>query len=414
MNLPFFIARRCLSKHKGTFSAFIIRLAIISTALSVAVMIVAMAFINGFQYTIRAKMYSFLGHVHVESYDKNHTQYIDLKPIKLDARLMKRMAAIPHVRQVAAFASRPSIIHSGSEMEGVQLKGIEPDYRFSDELSITGNNINYSDTAYSKQILLSSITANRLNVQIGDTVQLYFLEPGSISPRIRKVMISGLYHTGVEDIDKFYGICDIRLLQRINGWGPNDINGYQVDLTNEKYSDTTASTIFEFFRDPQYVNSSLTAFTIRDIFPNVFDWLGTQDVTRVIVLAIMAIVAIINLAASLMMIIVDRARMVGLLKALGMAAGQTRQVFLYYAGLIAGVGILVGNILAITICLLEQKLHFLKLDESTYYMKYVPVRFNWWAVAAVDVSTLLLCILCMWLPTLYIRFIQPARVLQFK
>ncbi|MGN6569694.1 MAG: ABC transporter permease [Flavipsychrobacter sp.] len=414
MNLPFFIARRCLSRHKGTFSAFIIRLAIISTALSVAVMIVAMAFINGFQYTIRAKMYSFLGHVHVESYDKNHSQYIDLKPIKLDAPLMKRIAAIPHVRQVAAFASRPTIIHSGSEMEGIQLKGIEPNYQFPSELGITGHRIDYSDSGYSKQILLSTATANRLNVAIGDTVQLYFLEPGNITPRIRKVVICGLYHTGVEDVDKFYGICDIRLLQRINGWQPNDINGYQVDLTNEKYSDTTASIIFDFFRDPEYVNSSLTTFTIRDIFPNVFDWLGTQDVTRVIVLVIMAIVAIINLAASLMMIIVDRARMVGLLKALGMAATQTRQVFLYYAGLIAGVGVLAGNLLAISLCLLEEKLHFLKLDESTYYMKYVPVRFNWWAVAAVDGATLLVCILCMWLPTLYIRRIQPARVLQFK
>ena len=414
MNLPFFIARRCLSKHKGTFSAFIIRLAIISTALSVAVMLVAMAFINGFQYTIRAEMYSFLGHVHVESYDKNHTQYIDLKPIKIDLPLEKRIAAIPHVQQVAVFASRPTIIHSGTEMEGVQLKGLSPDYHFSENLNITGKKIDYSDSAYSKQIMLSTATADRLNVKIGDTVQLYFLEPGNITPRIRKVMISGLYHTGVEDVDKFYGVCDIRLLQRINGWQHDDINGYQVDLTDEKYSDTTASIIFNFFHDPQYVKSSLTAFTIKDIFPNVFDWLGTQDVTRVIVLIIMAIVAIINLAASLMMIIVDRARMVGLLKALGMAAEQTRAIFLYYAGLIAVVGILAGNLIAISLCLLEEKLHFLKLDESTYYMKYVPVRFNWWTVAAIDAATLVLCILCMWLPTLYIRRIQPARVLQFK
>jgi len=413
VNLPFFIARRYLVKQKGTFSSFIIRLAIVATALSVAVMIVSVAFITGFKYRVKEELFSFLGHVHVAIYNNNPIKDVTLSSFKEDPKMVSYIRQIPHVVQVAPYAERPVIIHSKSEMEGLELKGITRDFRFLKGISFTGNKIDYSDTSYSKQILLSEAIANKLDVSIGDTLELCFLEQGEAYPRIRKVKLAGLFHTGAEEVDKEFALCDLRLLQRINQWQPNEINGYQVDLDDPEYSDTVSNQIFYQYLKPR-IMSQLTTYTIRDIFPNVFDWLQMTNVDAKIILIIMAIVAIINLAAVLMILIVEQARMIGLLKALGMAINNMRRLFLYYSGLIAMIGVIAGNIIALSICWLQLKTGFLQLSEDTYYMKYAPVRLYWWQIASIDAATLLVCVLCMWLPTLYIRRIRPARVLQFK
>lgn len=372
-------------------------------------MIIAVAFITGFKYTIREKLYTFIGHVHIELYNPNHSQSLSLDPITASPSLERQVQQLPHIKQVFPFVQRPAIVQAHGQMEGIFLKGVNNQYRLPATIQFTGKKIDYSDTSYSKQILLSQTTADKLNVQAGDTVQVYFLEPGALLPRIRKVQIAGIFHTGMQEVDKFYGLSDIRLLQRINGWKPTEISGYQIDLDNDKYSDTTANLIFY-----NYLQSPLTTYTTRDIYPNIFDWLDLQDVNGRIILAIMAIVAIINLAAALTILIVEQARTVGLLKALGMAYKNIRQIFLYHATLIAGTGVIAGNLFAFALCWLQIKTGFLTLSEDTYYMKQVPVRIIWWQVAAIDITTLVVCVLCMWLPTLYIRRISPARVLQFK
>jgi len=356
LNLPFFIARRYLLRQKGTFSAFIIRLSIIATALSVAVMIVAVASVNGFKYTIKEKMYSMLGHIHVELFDQNNSQSLDFSPLKYDPHLAASIQSIPHVSQVSVFAIKPTIIKTKGEMEGIQLKGVNADYRFSEGIEFTGNKIDYSDSAYAKQIIISRSTADKLNAKAGDTVQLIFLDQNSNFPRIRKVTIAGLYHTGVENVDEYYGICDIRMIQRINNWTAGDINGYQVELDDSRYSDTVSSYIFS-----KYLNAPLTSYTIKELYNYVFDWLGLIDMNGRILLFIMAIVAVINLGAALMILIVDQSRMVGMMKALGMAPEKLRLVFLYYSGLIAGAGILLGNIVGGGLCWIQQKNRFYKI-----------------------------------------------------
>ncbi|MDR3680326.1 MAG: ABC transporter permease [Flavipsychrobacter sp.] len=409
MNLPFFIARRYMVMQKGGFSSFIIRLAIIATALSVAVMILAIAFITGFKYTVREKLFTFLGNVHIETYNPNHSESLSLNPIKSDPALVAHVLQTPHVTHVYPFVQRPAILQAHGQMEGLFLKGVDKDYVFSPNISFTGNKLNYTDTQYSKQIILSQSTAARLNVNTGDSILLYFLEPGVRVPRIRKVQVTGIFHTGMEELDKYYGITDMRLLQRVNNWKPNEISGYQLELDNEQYSDTVANGIYE-----RYLTSPLTTYTIRDIYPNIFDWLDLQNINGQIIIIIMALVAIINLATALMILIMEQARMLGILQALGMSLKSIQQIFLYYAGIIAGVGILAGNLFAFLFCWLQVKFGFLTLSEDTYYMKHVPVRFHLWQIAIIDGGTLILCILCMWLPTLYIRRIRPARVLQFK
>lgn len=368
-----------------------------------------MAFIIGFKYEIREKLFSFWGHVLVTPYEVNASNLVTPEPIQYSPMLVEQIKAMPNVVQVAPWAARPGILQYQGNMEGIKLKGITQDFRFSNKITFSGRKIDYSDTSYSKEIIISQTTANRMRLKAGDALQLYFLEPGSTTPRIRKVTVAGIFHTGMDEIDKDYALCDIRLLQRINNWQPNEINGYQIDLTNEDYADSAAATIFYNF-----LEAPLNANTMKDVYINIFDWLQLQDVNAEIVLAIMAIVAIINLAVALLILIVEQSRIIGLLKALGMTQGGTQQIFFYYAALISGAGILLGNIIGLGFCFLQQKTGFLTLDESTYYMSQVPVKVNWMYVVLIDAATLVICILCMWLPSLYIRRIQPAKVLQFK
>ncbi len=408
MNISFFIARRYLLRQKGAFSSFIIKLAIAATGLSVAVMIVAMAVVNGFNYVVREKLFSFTGHVHVVLFDENRSNSLTPQPIYLDKEILDSIKALPHVTQVSPFVQRPVIVQAHGTMEGLKLKGVNSAYRMSKDISLSGAGIDFRDSLYARQILLSKTTADRLSVTAGDTVQLDFLEPSSM-PRIRRVRVSGIYHTGMEEVDKNFGVCDIRLLQRLNNWTADSINGYQVDLDDEAFADTTAGYIHEYI-----VPAPLEAYTTTENYSFIFDWLQLQSMNGKILWMIMAIVSVINMGAVLLILMVDRAAMIGLLKALGMTFESTRTIFLSIAGLIGAGGVLLGNVLGLGLCWLQSRFGLIKLSEDVYYMKYAPVRIIWWQVGLIDVVTLGLCVCCMWLPAYYIRRIQPAKVLQFK
>lgn len=372
-------------------------------------MMMALAIVTGFKYEIREKLFSFWGHVHVEPRTMNANTVIAPEPIERNFGLEKTVTSVPHVVSIDAFAARPAIVNVNHMMEGLQLKGVDKNYKLPASIDVQGHRIDYSDTAYAKEIMLSAGVADKLNVKPGNMLELYFIEPGSVLPRIRKVKLAGTYHTGMEEIDKSYALCDLRLLQRVNGWDANKINGYQMQLDDDAMADTVANTVFY-----NYVQPPLTTYTMEDIFPNLFDWLHLQDVNTRVIIGIMAIVAIINLAAALLILIVEQVRMVGILKAQGMPNGQIQRIFLYHAAIISGMGIVLGNILAFGICWLQIKTGFLKLTEANYALRYVPVKLYWWQPVLINGATIILCILCMWLPSLYIRRIHPARVLQFK
>lgn len=381
-----------------------------ATALSVATMVVAMSFVTGFQYEVREKIFSFWGHVHITPFSPNANTIITPDPIHRDVAMEKEIkTTFRHIKSIDPFVIRPVILNTNNLMEGIQLKGVDEHYKLPASVALEGLPLSFSDSDYSRQVLLSRTTADRINVKPGDELQLYFLEPGSTFPRIRKVKLAGVFHTGMEEVDKQYGICDLRLLQRINNWNDDDINGYQVTLDDEKLADTIAASIYYTFLQPP-----LTTYTMTEIFPNIIDWLNMQDVTTTVIIIIMTAVAIINLVVVLLILIVEHARMVGLFTAMGMSLNHIRRIFLYHAAIIAAWGILLGNIVGLGLCWLQKKTGFIELPESTYYIKQVAVKIVWWHPLVIDVFTFVICLLCMWLPTLYIRRIQPAKVLQFK
>jgi lipoprotein-releasing system permease protein len=370
-------------------------------------MIVAISFIGGFKQAIREKLFSFWGEVLVVPFDANNTDIVSALPIGLDSQLLVQIRGMSGVKHVYPFVLRPGILQSSGEMEGIRLKGVTKDQRFPSGISFTGAPIQFGDTAYAQQVILSQTTAARLRVKAGDAVRLYFITAGV--PRIRKLTVAGLYHTGMDEVDRQFAICDARLLQRLSDWAPDEISGYQVELHDNRLADTMAAQIYE-----RYIMPPMSAQSITEVYPGVFSWLGTQDTNGRILLIIMAIVAIINLASAMLILMVDRSVMIGLLKALGMAPQKLWSLFLCVAGLIGGLGILIGNVLGLGLCLAQQHYQFIDLPEETYNMSTAPVSIIPWQILLVDVGTLVLCILCTALPLLYIRRIQPARVLQFQ
>ncbi len=385
-----------------------IKLAVLATMLSVTVMILALAISTGFQYIVKEKLYCFNGHVHVSYFDPTRSNTRTAPPIGLDPKLVADMRRLPHVAQVTPFAQRPVIVQSHGHMEGIGLKGVGAAYHFPAGITLAGSPISYPDSGYSRQVLLSERTAAKLDVHAGDTVQLQFIDESAV-PRVRRVKVSGLYHSGMEEVDNNFALCDIRLLQRLNNWTADSINAYQLDLDNEAFADTVSN-----FIHYNLINAPLESNTTVENYPNIFDWLHLQTTNSTVLLIIMAIVSVINIGAVLLILMVDRAAMVGLLKALGMPFTSTVSIFLSVGAIIGATGILLGNILALGLCWLQQHFGLITLPEETYYMKYAPVKVIWWHVVATDVVTLVLFVVCMWLPALYIRTIQPAKVLQFK
>ncbi len=371
-------------------------------------MIVSIAVVTGFRYAVTEKLFSFMGHVHVVRFDETKSSALNYsEPVYHSRGLADSIRKIPHVTDVYPFTEKPVLVQANGNMEVLALKGVNKDYHFMKGISTTGNWIDFSDTSYSKQVILSTTTANLLNVNAGDSVLLDFYENSSL--RIRKVRVCGIFHSGMEEVDKNFGICDMRLLQRINNWPADSINGYQVDLTDNQYADTVGAYIHY-----NLIYPPLEAYTTVENYSSIFDWLQLISLDGVILLVIMAVVSIINMGAVLLILMVDRANMIGLLKALGMPFNQTRNIFLGIAALIGLAGILLGNALALGLCWLQVHYGIIKLPEDIYYMHYAPIRIVWWQVGLIDAATLVLCVFCMWLPTLYIRRIQPARVLQFK
>jgi lipoprotein-releasing system permease protein len=396
-----------LRHQKGTFSAFIIRLAIGATTLSVAVMIMAIAFIGGFKEVIREKLFSFWGEVIVSPYDANSSDIVSAEPVRLDSELVQRIATVPSVHAIYPFVLRPGILQSATEMEGIRLKGVTRRQVFPKSISFTGGKIGFKDSGYAQDVILSRTTASRLNVKAGDAVRLYFITSGT--PRIRKLKVAGIYHTGMDEVDRQFALCDARLLQRLGDWEEDQYSGYQVELEPGHNADTVAADIYY-----RYIAPPMDAQSITKVYEGVFSWLSTQDMNGRILLIIVGIVALINLASTMLILMVDRAVMIGLLKAMGMAPQGLWALFLSMAGLIGGLGILLGNVLGLGICLAQQRFGFIHLPEETYNMSTVPVRIITWQIALLDAGTLILCLLCTALPLLYIRRIQPARVLQFQ
>lgn len=411
MKVAGFIANRIAFNQQKTFSRFIIRLSVAATIISVAVMIITLALANGFQEAVSQKVFSFWGHIRIQEKQPGKAIISEETPIYKNDSLITSILQNPEVKSIHPFATRYAILKTTDDIEGVLVKGFDDSYNFDNlqQFVKQGRTIRFNDTTFSREILVSDYTASRMKLHVNDTIIIYFIMPGE-NPRPRKITITGIYKTGIEEYDRLFAIGDIKLIQQLNNWQPDEVGGYEIFLHDYKKIDTTANDLYNMDSFP----GTWDAISVKKVSPNIFDWLSMQDVTRNVLIIIMVIVAVINLITCLMILVLERVRMIGILKSLGATDWTVQKIFLRHSLIITITGILIGASLALGILWLQQETGFIKLKEEAYYLSTAAVKIVWWQVAAICAGTLIVCFLIMMIPSLLVRKIQPVKAIQFR
>jgi lipoprotein-releasing system permease protein len=406
-----FIANRIAFNQQRSFSRFIIRLSIVATVISVAVMIVTLAFANGFQEKVSQKIFSFWGHIRIQEKQPEKAMIAEETPIAKDDSLVQLIKQNPEVKSIHPFATKYAILKTKDEIEGVLLKGLDSTYDFSHmkEFMQAGRPIQFNDSTYSREIMISAYTAAQLKLNVNDRILIYFIRPsGTLRPD--KLTITGIYKTGIEEYDKTFAIGDLKLIQRLNDWESSDIGGYEIFLNDYKQINKVADEIYNLDAFPQTWDTK----SVKDISPNIFDWLNMQDTTRNVLIGFMIIVAVINLITCLIILVLERIRMVGILKSLGATDWTVQKIFLRHSIIITITGIVIGLAIALGILYLQQATGFIKLKEEAYYLSEAAVKIVWWQIGLICICTLIICFLMLMIPSYIVRRIQPVKAIQFR
>jgi len=408
VNFELFISRRIISGDKSNFSRPIIRISIISITLGLAVMIISLAITTGFKKAISDKVIAFGSHIQITNYDLNRS--FEAIPISMDQPFYPSLSDMDGVKHIQVFGTKSGLIKTNDQIQGIVMKGVWKDYDwdiFKDKI-VEGSVLEIDSAQRTNDILISKMLADKLNFKLGDEVRAYFINPDEVSPRGRKFVIRGIYETGLEEFDDIFIIGDIRHIQRLNKWDDDMVSGFDVYVDNFRNLDKIYEKVYD------EVGFKLDATSIKELYPQIFDWLNLQDMNVIIILILMIAVAVINMISTLLILILEKTNMIGILKALGARNLSIRKVFVYNATFIIGRGLLWGNLFGLAIIILQQQFHFLKLDQESYYVPYVPVTLDWLSVLAINAGTVVVCVVFMIVPSYVITKVNPVKAIRWE
>lgn len=406
MKFETLITRRFLQKQQGGFSTSLVRIATWSVALGVLVMIMSVAILRGFQNEIRQKVVGFGSHIIVKSqFIGNGYDEIPISTLRPELQEIDQLDGVKHIQ---FFAEKGGMIKTDDQIQGVIFKGVDQqfDSTFFSSCMQEGRLFNLQDSTASNEVVISRTLANKLHLSLDDKLRTYFWQENSYRARAFKVV--GIYNTDLTDFDNHYMIGDLRQIQRLNGWDDTLVAGYEVLIDDFSKLDRLG---YEVASACDY---DLIVTTIRQMNPALFAWLDLLNSNIALILAVMAVVCVVAVISALLIMIFEKTSMIGLLKTLGANNASIRGIFLRKSAEIVGLGLLFGNALALTLCLLQSKLHLIHLDSESYYMPYVPIDLNPWMFLLISAGTLAVCILALLIPATYIAKIDPAKTIRVE
>ena len=405
MNISFFIAKRLIGKNEYRFSRPVIRIAITAIALSLTVMLMSIAIINGFQNEITNKVIGFSSHIQVSNFSNGNSYESTL--LNHTDSLKLSISKIKGIKHIQSYATKAGIIKTDKEIHGVVMKGLNSDFNstFIKKILIQGNIPSFGELKRSNNVLISQTIANQLKLKIGDNFQMYFIQQ---PVRVRQFKITGIYDSGIAEFDEILVLGDIRHIQKLNNWSDNDVGGLEIQLHDfadlEKINQEVYSNI----------DFDLNARTVVDNNPQLFDWLDLQNINVKVILILMLIVGAINMITALFILILEQSQLIGTLKALGSQNWHIRKVFIYHSLYLILKGIFWGNLIGLSFCWVQKKFEILELDKSTYYMSYIPVDLNFIHILLLNIGTFTLCWLMLIIPSYLISKINPIKAIRFE
>ncbi|GAB4318882.1 MAG: FtsX-like permease family protein [Bacteroidales bacterium] len=408
MNFERYIASRISGIKPDSVSGPVVRLGIAGVALGIAVMLIALAIVTGFQQQIRQKMYGFTGHILVSSYETSRSQ--EPLPGRFPDSLIQKISATPGIDWVAPFATKAGIVKTSDQIEGVVLKGV--DFRYNPDWInshlIEGALPDFNDSRVSNEVIVSRSLARRLKLKTGDFLRIWFLNKDATTPRGRRFVISGIYETGMDEFDRLYVLGDIHHIRKLNGWDAGMAEGLEIHLIEPESAGEMNEAI------NMMLPFELQAATVSSLYPQIFEWLKLQDINVVVIIILMVLVSVIAMISTLLILILEKTGLIGILKAMGSRNRSIRSIFLYQALYIVGRGLLAGNLIAFTLSVIQLKFGIFKLDQSSYYIPEVPVHLSLTHYILINVGVLLVCVVVLVIPTQIISRISPVKAIRFE
>ena len=410
MNLEYFIAKRLITAkdNKSSISAPIIKIAISAIAIGMIMMIVSVATGIGLQQKIREKIAAFNGHIVISNYDNNQSE-VTLVPISKKQDFYPKFTSIPGVDHIQAIVSKAGIIRTETAFEGIIFKGVGKDYRWDNikEYLVSGKLPDYSKNV-NQEVLISQFLANRLNLKLGDMFNTFFIKENQNQlPNIRRFKIVGIFNSGFQEFDATYIIGDIRHMQRINKWAPDQIGAFEVFIDDFNTIESAGEQVYA------KTASTLDSKTIIEKYSDIFEWLQLFDFNIIVILVVMILVATINMVVALLVLILERTQMIGILKALGANNWLVRKIFLYNAFYLIVRGLFWGNLIGISLLLIQQQFGVIQLPPENYYVNEAPVYLNLGYVLLLNLLTVTVCFLVLLIPSYIITKISPVKAIRF-
>lgn len=389
-----------------------IRVAVAGVALGLAVMILSVAIVIGFKQEIRDKVVGFGSHIQITSFDSNMTY--EKQPVQYTDSLRSVLMAHEGVAKVNPVSTKLGMIKTDSDFMGVVLKGVMPDYDWSffKKYLVEGSLPVIQDSTTSNEVLVSKAIASKLHLQVGDKIYCYFVQD---QVRARRFLISGIYQTDFSDYDKLLMIGDARQVQRLNGWNPDQYSEIELLVNDFDRADDIAYDLYTRLIDrPDDYGTHYYPQSIRTLNPIFFGWLDLLDMNVWIILILMAAVSGFTMISGLLIIILERANMIGILKALGANNTSIRQIFLYVSTFLVGKGMIWGNAIGLALCFIQKQFHIIKLNPEAYYVPYVPIEINPWYILWLNLGCLAISMLMLVAPSYLVALIRPAKSIKFE